>query len=157
MNPDLLNHALGNCGALTVLGLSAIGSALGTGIAAQAAIGAWKRNYAQGKQASFMLLAFVGAPLSQTIYGLILMMIMFSSAQKGMPWQGLVGIGIAAGLPIGFSAWLQGKAAAAASDAMGETEKGFTNDLAALGIVETVAIFVMVLAILALTLFSPVS
>ncbi|MCL1856863.1 MAG: V-type ATP synthase subunit K [Kiritimatiellaeota bacterium] len=154
MNPDSLNLALGICGGLIALSLSAVGSALGAGSAAQAAIGAWKRNYAQGKQASFMLLTFVGAPLSQTIYGMILMNSMIAKAHEGMPYPALLGIGAFAGLAIGVSAWLQGKAAAAASDAVGETEKGLTNDLAALGIVEVVAIFIMVLASLALKKFA---
>lgn len=37
-----------------------------------AAIGAWKRAYLQNKAAPFSLVAFVGAPLTQTIYGMIL-------------------------------------------------------------------------------------
>ena len=53
--------------------LAAIGSAIGSGIAGQAAVGAWKKCYAQGKQAPFLLLALVGAPLSQTIYAMIMM------------------------------------------------------------------------------------
>ena len=54
------------------LAFAAVGSALGTGIAGMAAIGAWKRAFAQNKLAPFILIAFVGAPLSQTIYGFIL-------------------------------------------------------------------------------------
>jgi len=38
---------------------------------------------------------------------------------------------------------MQGKAAAVACDAMGETGKGFGNYIVVLGIVETVALFVM--------------
>ena len=52
--------------------LAAAGSALGTGAAGIAAIGAWKRAFLQNKAAPFILVAFVGAPLSQTIYGMIL-------------------------------------------------------------------------------------
>lgn len=152
-----LNTSLGILGSLVALSFSAIGSVLGTGVASNAAIGAWKKNYAQGKPASFMLLAFVGAPLSQTIYGMILMFAMIGKAQAGMPWQSLCGIGAAAGLAIGWSAWLQGRAGAAGSDAFGETEKGFTNYLAALGVIETVAIFVMVFAMIALGKFEPVA
>ena len=40
---------------------------------------------------------------------------------------------------------------AAACDAQAETNQGFTNYLAALGIVETVAIFAMVFALIALS------
>ncbi len=156
MDPAL-NSALGILGALVALTFAAAGSVLGTGVAANAAIGAWKRNYAQGKPATFMLLAFVGAPLSQTIYGMILMFSMITAAANGMPWQSLCGIGTVAGLAIGLSAWFQGRAGAAGSDAFGETDKGFTNYLAALGVIETVAIFVMVFTMIAIGRFGAAS
>lgn len=154
MDPAL-NTSLGIFAALIALSFSAIGSVLGTGAASNAAIGAWKKNYAQGKPASFMLLAFVGAPLSQTIYGLILMFRMIDQAVAGMPWQSLCGIGAVAGIAIGWSAWFQGRAGAAGSDAFGETDKGFTNYIAALGVIETVAIFVLIFAIIAIGRFEP--
>ncbi|HQB65807.1 MAG TPA: V-type ATP synthase subunit K, partial [Fibrobacteraceae bacterium] len=65
--------SLGSIGAMASLGIAAIGSALGTGIAGAAAIGVWKKAYAQGKSALFTLLVFVGVPISQTIYGMLLM------------------------------------------------------------------------------------
>ena len=141
--------------AYAAVGMAAIGSAIGTGIAGQAAIGAWKKCYQQGKAAPFLLLALVGAPLSQTIYGMILMYSMKSSAEKGAPGLALLIIGLAAGLAIGWSAWYQGRAAAASADSFGETEKGFTNNFGALGVVETVAIFVMVFTMLVLSATVP--
>ena len=54
------------------------------------------------------------------------------------------------GLGIGLSALFQGRAAAAACDAQGETGQGLTNYFGALGIVETVAIFTMVFTIIAI-------
>jgi len=138
------NHVLmqfKDLGLAAVLALSAMGSALGTGVAAMAAVGAWKKAFAQNKSASFMLVAFVGAPLTQTIYGMIVMNNMAELALKGaFVWS----IGIFAGLAIGLSAFMQGKAAAVACDAMGETGKGFGNYIIALGIIETVALFTMV-------------
>jgi V/A-type H+-transporting ATPase subunit K len=145
-----INIAMGKIGGIAALAIAAVGSALGTGAAGSAAIGAWKKCYAQGKAAPFMLLTFVGAPLSQTIYGIVLMFIMKNKVASGLPWQGLVSAGLLAGLGMGTSAWLQGKAGAAGSDALAETGEGFTNYLAALGIIETVAIFVMVFTMLAL-------
>ena len=56
MSPEI-NTALGIAGAVIALGLSAFGSALGTGKAAASAIGAWKKCFAQGKQAPFVLLS----------------------------------------------------------------------------------------------------
>ncbi|NQU95717.1 MAG: V-type ATP synthase subunit K [Candidatus Omnitrophica bacterium] len=127
-------------GAGAVLAFAAIGSALGTGVAGMAAIGAWKKAFAQNKQASFMLLAFVGAPLTQTIYGMIVMNKMAGFVSKGTY---LWGIGIFCGMAMGMSAFMQGKAGAVASDAMGETGKGFGNYIVVLGVIETVALFVM--------------
>ncbi|MFA4889298.1 MAG: V-type ATP synthase subunit K [Candidatus Omnitrophota bacterium] len=123
-----------------VLALSACGSGAGVGIAGMSAIGAWKKNYAQNKPASFLLVAFVGAPLTQTIYGMIVMNKMAELAIKG---QYLWGIGGFCGLAIGLSAYWQGKCAASACDAMAETGKGFGNYLVVLGMTETVALFVM--------------
>ena len=123
-----------------VLALSACGSGIGAGVAGMAAIGAWKKNYSQNKTASFMLVAFVGAPLTQTIYGMIVMNRMYELAAKG---QYLWGIGALCGAAIGLSAYWQGRCAASACDAMGETGKGFGNYLVVLGMTETVALFVM--------------
>ena len=137
-------------GAVACLGLSAAGSAFGTGFAATAAVGAWKKCYAANKPAPFILLGLVGAPITQTLYGMILMFLMFLKrdvAGAGIP---CLILGIFAGLGIGLSALFQGRAGAAACDAQAETNQGFTNYLAALGIVETVAIFAMVFALIAL-------
>ena len=136
--------SLGKVGAAAAISLAAIGSALGTGAAAIAAIGAWKKCYAQNKMAPFMLVAFVGAPLSQTIYGMIVMGNIATAANNGAMWHALVGAGILGGLALGMSAWLQGRAGAGASDALAETGQGFGNYLMALGVIETVALFVMV-------------
>ena len=59
-------------------------------------------------------------------------------------------IGTLAGVAIGLSAWIQGKIGAKAADALGETGKGFANYLMAIGIIETVAIFVMVFVTMAM-------
>ena len=59
-------------------------------------------------------------------------------------------LGMAAGLAMGASAWMQGKAGASAADALAETGKGFGNYIMVLGVIETVALFVMVFALTAL-------
>ena len=137
-------------GAIACLGLSAAGSAFGTGFAASAAVGAWKKCYAANKPAPFILLGLVGAPITQTLYGMILMFIMLGKSGVQGAGTPCVILGIFAGLGIGLSALFQGRAGAAACDAQAETNQGFTNYLAALGIVETVAIFAMVFALIAL-------
>ena len=131
-------------GAIMVLAISALGSAAGAGVAGMAAIGAWKKNFVQNKNASFLLVALTAAPLTQTIYGFIVMNNMLSLTMKG---QYLWGVGAFAGGAIGLSAYWQGKCAAVACDAMGETNKGFGNYLVVLGMTETVALLVMVFTI----------
>jgi len=134
-------------GFAAVLGLAAAGSAAGTGIAGMAAVGAWKKCFAQNKAAPFMLIVFVGAPLSQTIYGMIVMNTLVAQLSSGMF---CAGTGIFAGLAIGMSAMFQGKAGAGASNALAETGKGFGNYIIVLGIIETVALFVMVFTMMAI-------
>jgi V/A-type H+-transporting ATPase subunit K len=130
----------GDLGIGLVLGLSALGSGAGAGVAGMAAIGAWKKKFSQNKPASFLLLAFVGAPLTQTIYGMIVMNRMAQFAAQG---NDLWGIGAFCGAAIGLSAYFQGKCAACACDAMEETGKGFGNYMIILGFTETVALLVM--------------
>ena len=123
------------------IALAAFGSAFGAGSAGMSAIGAWKKCYAQNRPAPFTLIVFVGAPLTQTIYGYILMNTLLASTSPD--WL-ILGAGIFGGAAMGASAFMQGKAGAAASDALGETGKGFGNYIMVLGLVETVALFVMV-------------
>lgn len=126
------------------IAFAAIGSALGTGSAGMAAVGAWKKCFVQNRPAPFILVAFVGFPLSQTIYGYLLMNRLAQAVAAGANAGYVLGAGVLGGIAIGMSAWFQGKAAAAASDAMGETGKGTGNYIFVLGIIETVALFVMV-------------
>ncbi len=138
-------------GAILVLALSAVGSGWGAGVAGMSAIGAWKKNFSQNKTAAFMLVVFVAAPLTQTVYGMIVMRQLMAIANKG---QYLWSIGAFAGLAIGLSALWQGKCAACACDAMGETGKGFGNYLVVLGMTETVALLVMAFTLMLLGIVS---
>ena len=132
------------------LSLSAAGSALGTGVAGMAAIGAWKKAFIKNKAAPFILISFVGAPLSQTIYGLILRNAIRGAHLPPDTYVYQTLMGAAAGLAIGASAYMQGKAGASAADALAETGKGFGQYIMVLGVIETVALFVMVFCMMAL-------
>jgi len=136
-----MNFSLIGIGA--TMALSAVGSGIGAGVAGMAAIGAWKKCFAQNKPAPFMLVAFVGAPLTQTVYGFILMNALKAAIGKMDPGL-ILGIGIFGGLAMGVSAWYQGKAGACAADAFAETGKGFGNYIMVIGLIETVALFIMV-------------
>jgi V/A-type H+-transporting ATPase subunit K len=132
------------------LAIAAIGSALGTGVAGMAAIGAWKRAYLQNKAAPFILVAFVGAPLTQTIYGMILRNSIQTANLPPASYQYQMILGAFAGFAIGMSAFMQGRAAAKAADALAETGKGFGQYMMVIGVIETVAIFVMVFTMTAI-------
>ena len=138
---------IGMFGAACVLGLAATGSAIGIGIAGQAAVGAWKRCYVNNKPAPFILVAFAGAPLTQTIYGFLLMQSMINSTKDGMF---LLALGLFSGLAMAASAVYQGKAGAAGSDALGETGNGFVQYLTVVGLAESVALFAMVFSFIVL-------
>jgi V/A-type H+/Na+-transporting ATPase subunit K len=147
MDPQTM-MAWGKAGGAAALGLAAIGSSIGAGLAGAAAIGAWKKCYAQSKAAPFILITFIGAPLSQTIYGMILMGWMVEAAKTAElaagGWATMLVGGICGGMGMAASAWFQGKAGAAGADALAETGQGFGNYLMTLGVIETVALFVLV-------------
>lgn len=134
---------LSQIGIGAVCALSAVGSGIGAGVAGMAAIGAWKKCFAQNKPAPFMMIAFVGAPLTQTVYGFILMNALKAARERLDPGF-LLGVGIFAGLAMGVSALYQGMAGAAAGDAFADTGKGFGNYIMVIGLIETVALFIMV-------------
>ncbi|MDF1695366.1 MAG: hypothetical protein P1U56_06025 [Saprospiraceae bacterium] len=126
------------------LSIASIGSAIGTGVAGMAAIGAWKKMIISGQKAATALLIFVGAPLSQVIYGMILKN---AIADANLPpdsylWQMLIGLG--AGAAMAGSAIFQGKTGARACDAIAAGANDTAKYIMIIGIVETVALFVMI-------------
>ena len=138
-----MNGSFGDMG--LSMALAAAGSALGTGVAGMAAIGVMKKKLQEGVTVPFSLFIFVGAPLSQLFYGMI-----FNNAMIGNGlgpdyylYQMIMGLG--AGLAMGLSAFFQGKAGARACDALGETGKGLANYIMVIGVIESVALLVMIL------------
>lgn len=145
MAVDPVVVSLGKMGAACAQSLSALGSALGIMTAGMAAIGAWKKCHLQNRPAPLLqFVIFTGAPITQTFYGMIVTRQLTELALGGAAMPSLLLWGIMAGLAIGASAWGQGRIGASAADAFAETGQGFTNHLIALGIIESVAIFVMI-------------
>jgi len=140
-----------------VLAGATVGSALGIGAAAQAAAGAWAKEAKAGKPLNFSYIILTGMPLSQTIYGFILMLVGISPLVTG---EGavisthpgtLLGIGIAGALAELSSAWVQGLIGAAGCRSISEGEgKGLVFIIIAMGIVETVGLFGFVFLLLVL-------
>jgi len=140
---------LSEMGDVMALGLAALGSAIGIGMAGQAAAGAWAKEARAGKRLSFSYIILLGMPISQTLYAMIVMNNMrrvFEDADIMVNDAGLLfGIGLATGLGEMLSAWMQGLVGAAGIRALSEGEgKGFAFIIIAMGIVETVGIFTMV-------------
>ena len=138
---------LGVLATALTMGIAAIGSVIGIGTAGLAAIGSWKKCYLNNKAAPFILSVFAGAPLTQTIYGFLLMQQMRSSTADPVF---LLGLGIASSLAIAISAVFQGKAGAAGADALAESGKGFSQYITVVGLCETVALFALVFSMVAL-------
>ena len=149
---ELVMKALGQAGAFCAISIACLGSAFGCGIGGSAAIGAWKKCFIQNKPVPFQLLIFAGSPLSQPIYGMILMFIINTGAVAHPSyWPFYLIVGITSGLAMAFTSWWQGVAAAAACDAFAETGKGFVNNLMIIGVVETVSIFALAFGIVLLS------
>lgn len=126
------------------LSIASIGSAIGTGIAGMAAIGAWKKMIISGQKAATALLIFVGAPLSQVIYGMILKNAIADANLNADSYLWQMMIGLAAGAAMAGSAIFQGKAGARACDAIAAGANDTAKYIMIIGVVETVALFVMI-------------
>ncbi|MGA8164672.1 MAG: ATP synthase subunit C [Waddliaceae bacterium] len=132
-------------GPALALGLSAIGSSIGCGIGGMASHAIMSRvEEGHGK-----FIAMSAMPSSQIIYGFILMLLM-RDAIRGetlSPMSG-IGIGLASGTAIMISAIFQGRAAASGIQASAKEPAIFGKCLAALGIVESFALFAFVFALM---------
>lgn len=139
---------LGEMGDVLAFGMAALGSAIGIGLAGQAAAGAWAKEARAGQNLSFTYIILLGMPISQTLYAMIVMNNMravFSNIEVTVSEAGLLlGIGLATGMGEMLSAWMQGIIGAAGIRALSDGGKGFAFIVIAMGIVETVGIFTMV-------------
>lgn len=136
---------LGMVGPAVALGLSCLGSAIGCGIAGMASHGVMSRvEEGHGK-----FIGMSAAPSSQAIYGFILMLLLKQSIDQGtLSSLSAVGIGAFSGLAIMTSAIYQGKCAASGIQASAKQPAIFGKCFAAVGIVESFALFAFVFALL---------
>ena len=148
-----MDQFLGQLGLALALGLGALGSAIGIGAAGRAAAGAWAKEAKAGRPLNFAYIILTGMPLTQTIYGFILMLSLrpkvYDPAILAQNAGALLTIGIAGGLAELFSAWMQGLIGAAGCRALSEGEgKGLVFIIIAMGIAETVGLFGFVFLLL---------
>jgi V/A-type H+-transporting ATPase subunit K len=140
MNFDIL-------GPVIVLGLACIGSSIGCGIAGMASHAIMARiDEGHGK-----LIGMSAMPSSQTIYGFILMLLMNTSIKGGsLSPLGGVGMGVSVGFALLASAVMQGKCCATGIQATAKQPAVYGKCFAAIGIVESFALFAFVFALLLL-------
>ena len=132
-------------GPALVLGLGCIGSAIGCGIAGMASHAVMSR--VEENQAIFIGMS--AAPASQSIYGFVLMLLMKTSLVAGTisAWSG-IGIGLSVGAALLTSATYQGMCGASAIQASAKQPAIIGKCFAALGIVESFALFAFVFGLL---------
>jgi V/A-type H+-transporting ATPase subunit K len=130
---------LGYAGCACAVGLPAMGSSIGCGIAGAASHGVMaKVEEGHGK-----FIGMSAAPASQTIYGIVLMFVLLGKV-KVAAGLGILGIGFFCGLGIMTSAIYQGKVAATGILASSKKPEVFGKCFAAIGITESFALFAMV-------------
>ena len=136
----------GQLGMALAVGLAAVGSSLGCGAAGISAAGAWAKDAKAGKGLRFIYVVLVSMPITQTLYGFIVMSQMSGKLAMAAEQGGLLfGIGLATGLGEMLSAWMQGAIGAAGSRMLSESDgKGFALVVIAMGIAETVGVFTFV-------------
>lgn len=136
---------LGMIGPGIVLGLGCLGSSIGCGIAGMASHGVMSRvDEGYGK-----FIGMSAVPSSQSIYGFVLMILMKNSILAGtLSPLAAIGIGTFVGIAIMASSIYQGKCAATAIQASAKQPAIFGKCFAALGIVESFALFAFVFALL---------
>ena len=134
-------------GPAIALGLGCLGSAIGCGIAGMASHAIMSRvDENHGKFIGMSVL-----PSSQAIYAFVLMLLMKNAINaKTLTAEGGIGIGIFIGLAIMVSAIYQGKCAATGIQASAKQPAIYGKCLAALGVVESFALFAFVFALLLL-------
>ncbi|WP_430812570.1 MULTISPECIES: hypothetical protein [unclassified Carboxylicivirga] len=141
----LLTAVNGFGGHAIALGIAGVGSAIGTGIAAMGAMGLWKQSIKDKKKLPALALAMVGMPLSQVIYGMIFMNALIGANLNPDSYTNQMVFALFVGIAIAASAIMQGRAGAAACSNLAVDDKqGAGMYIAAMGVIETVALLAMV-------------
>lgn len=141
----LLTVVNGFGGHAIALGIAGVGSAIGTGIAAMGAMGLWKQSIKDKKKLPALALAMVGMPLSQVIYGMIFMNSLIGANLNPDSYMNQMIFALFVGIAIAASAIMQGRAGAAACSNLAVDDKqGAGMYIAAMGVIETVALLAMV-------------
>ena len=138
-----MNEILGYIGLAMMLGLSGIGSSIGTTIAGNAAEGALKKN--PEKSSSYMILAAL--PATQGLYGFVAFL-MWLGKDFAADGAMLFGVGISVGLVCLFSAIRQGQVCANGIVGISQGHDVQTNTMIYAALPEFYAILALVAALM---------
>lgn len=135
---------LAQVGPILALGLPAVGSCIGCYIAGAASHAAMtKTEEGHGK-----FIGMAAAPASQTIYGFILMLLLYNSIrQGGVTQDAAMAIGLVSGAAMMASAIFQGMVSATGIQASLKQPSLYGKCFAAVGILESFALFVFVFSL----------
>lgn len=134
-------------GPVLAMGLSAMGSSIGCGIAGMTSHAVMSRV----EEGHGMFIGMSAAPSSQTIYGFILMFFMKNAINAGTlsPLSGIA-IGLISGIAIMLSAIYQGRVASTAIQAAAKQPAIAGKCWASIGMIESFALFAFVFSLLLL-------
>ncbi len=132
-------------GPMLALSLSAIGAAVGCGIAGMVSHGVMARvEEGQGKMIGLSVV-----PASQLIYGFILMLLLKNAIEAGTVTQlTAIAIGGGSGLAILVAAIYQGMCCASAIQSVAKQPALFGKTFVVIGVIESFALFAFVFALL---------
>lgn len=132
-------------GPAIALGLSCIGCSVGCWIAGAASHAAMART----EEGHGKFIAMSAAPSSQVIYGFLLMLQMSEKIQAGtLSPVSAIAIGLFSGMAFVFSSIYQGKVCATGIQASMKQPGVYGKCFAAIGIIESFALFAFVFALL---------
>lgn len=140
-----MNFNFDMAGPAISLGLACMGSCVGCCIAGMASHAAMART----EEGHGKYIGISAAPSSQVIYGFLLMLLMSESIKAGTlaPLSGIA-IGLFSGMAFMFSAIFQGKVCASGIEASVKQPSVYGKCFAAVGIIESFALFAFVFALL---------
>lgn len=134
-------------GPAIILSLPAAGCCIGCWIGGQASHAAMART----EEGHGKFIGMASAPSSQMIYGFILMVLMKNAILAGgISAYGAIGVALFAGIPLAFSSIFQGLVAATGIQASAKRPAVYGKCFAAVGIIESVALFVFVFSLMLL-------
>ncbi len=127
-------------GPMLSLGMAAVGSSIGCGLAGMTSHGVMSKTDEQHG----LFIALAAMPASQTIYGFVLMVILQGADPVKVTAISKIGIGLAAGLGLMVSAIYQGKSCSSAILGVARKPAIAGKSFITPGIVESFALFSLV-------------